>query len=94
MVHVKQLAPQAFEALGRVREARFKLTEVIRHSKNNKNADAEKMLSELEGRVDSPTSAAAMTAGVGARAARRALIREDRAQRFTVQVKSKLANRV
>ena len=76
---------QAFEALGRVREARFKLTEVIKYSKHNKNADAEKLLGELEGKVDTPKPATPAATGAGAKAARRALIREDRAQRLTVQ---------
>jgi len=78
-------AAQAFEALGRIREARFKLTEVIKHSKHHKNADAEKMLAELEGRQDAPKATVPVGQGAGARAARRALIREDRAQRMTVQ---------
>ena len=44
-------AAQALSASGRVREARFKLAEVIKYSKHNKNADAEKLLAELDGKV-------------------------------------------
>ena len=57
---------------------------MLKYSKHNKNADAERMLTELEGRQDTPT--APKGTGAGAQAARRALIREDRAQRLTVQV--------
>ena len=80
---------QALKELGRLSEARKKLNEVLRVSKNGKNADAEKMLKELEGKPDfKPEAKQASGAGgrgAGASAARRALIREDRAQRMTVQ---------
>lgn len=42
---------QALSSLGRYREARFKLSEVIKYSKNNHNADAEKLLADLDGKV-------------------------------------------
>lgn len=46
--------PQALSSSGRVREARFKLSEVIKYSKNNVNGDAEKLLKELDGKVCMP----------------------------------------
>jgi hypothetical protein len=58
---------------------------VLRHSKGNKNADATKMLEELEGKPDEPRAAGASARAVGAQAARRAIIREDRAQRLSVE---------
>ena len=43
---------QALVDLGRISEARKKLHEVLRVSKNGKNADASKLLDELNGRED------------------------------------------
>eukprot|EP00962_Isochrysis_galbana_P038599 scaffold13710_cov122-Isochrysis_galbana.AAC.1 len=42
-------AAQALQALGRNGEARNSLAEVLSRSRANKNADAERMLAELEG---------------------------------------------
>ena len=70
--------------------------QVLRVSKNNKNADASKLLAELEGKEDfTPAKQTADTKrGAGAAAARRAIIREDRAQRLTVEeVNSALISR-
>ncbi len=76
---------QALAALGRLREARLRLQDVLRVSKSGKNADASKLLVELEGKADfTPAPSTAAAKGVGAQAARRALIREDRAQRMTI----------
>ena len=84
---------QALVEMGKLADARKKLDETLRTSKNGKNADATKMLLELEGKADHPPEhanlahgqAAAHGRGAGALAARRALIREDRAQRMTVE---------
>ena len=63
--------------------------DVLRVSKHGKNADATKLLAELEGkedeRADFVAASAARPKGAGAQAARRALIREDRAQRMTIE---------
>ena len=77
---------QALVELGKMADARKKLDEVLRVSKNGKNADASKLLAELEGKADFTPEApeGAKGRGAGAQAARRALIREDRAQRMTV----------
>ena len=77
---------QALVELGRLREARLRLQDVLRVSKNGKNADASKLLAELDGKDDfRPEVADKAARGAGAMAARRALIREDRAQRLTVE---------
>lgn len=100
---------QALVDLGRISEARKKLHEVLRVSKNGKNADASKLLDELNGREDFTPApkgqqqqqqggggggngsgsrgggGGGATRGAGASAARRALIREDRAKRLSVQ---------
>jgi predicted RNA methylase len=75
---------QALVDMGKLAEARRNLSEVLRVSKSGKNADATKMLEELEGKADHAPAARPEGHGTGARAARRALIREDRAQRLTV----------
>ena len=87
---------QALAQLGRLREARLRLQDVLRVSKSGKNADASNLLAELEGKADfTPAPAAAAAKGRGAQAARRALIREDRAQRMTVdEVNSQLVARL
>ena len=87
---------QALVELGRISEARKRLEEVLRISKHGKNADASKLLEELVGREDVPRAPkqASEERGKGAAAARRALIREDRAQRLSVEeVNSALISR-
>jgi len=76
---------QALVEMGRLRDARLRLNEVLRVSKNGKNVDASKMLAEIEGKEDFKPAKPSNGEGAGVKAARRALIREDRAQRLTVE---------
>jgi len=76
---------QALVELGRFRDARLRLSDVLRVSKNGKNVDASKMFADIEGKEDFKPARATPNLGAGAKAARRALVREDRAQRMRVQ---------
>lgn len=88
MPHIACLAcllGQALVELGRFRDARLRLSDVLRVSKNGKNVDASKMFADIEGKEDFKPARATPNLGAGAKAARRALVREDRAQRMRVQ---------
>ena len=83
-------AAQALVALGRNADARAALATVLKHSKDGKNDDAERLVAELATKPDR-----GMPAPRAAKSARaRTFTREDRAQRLTAkEVNDAIASR-